>query len=297
MRTPLPPLNALKAFEATARYGSLSQAAKELYVTQSAISKQIKLLEDFFAMPLFERKAQGVALTSAGQSFLPAITHALDEIRAASLQLRQHHHQTEKLTIDITPSLSSGLVIPELSDFHTRHPNTHVDLLTGDGDVNTAHSPDVDMYIRCFSDATPPPHSQLMQQEQLCLIISAEQFAQQPIRSANDLLHHHLNMQTTRPNMWPTLFKQLNLPIEEAQRGSGFEHFFMSIQAVKEGLGVSLAPLFLVRKALQEGILINPLGITMRSGYSYYLITPPYKREQRKNQVFSQWLIDKMSRL
>lgn len=293
MRRNLPPLNAVKAFEIAARRLSFTQAADELSVTQSAVSKQVRILEDFLGAQLFERRPEGLCLTATGSRYLAAVSLAMDSLDQATTQVKGALDGKQNLRLDMLPSLSSIWLIPRLSDLESSYPNLNVELVTGEGVPDFAAS-EADLAIRCFSRERAPANASLLLTERLLLVGSAELLKQQPVQGLQDIGQHKLLAQTTRPEMWKQFFRQHNLNPSLIKTGIASQHFFMSLQSVKEGLGLALLPDFLVQQELQQGSLIAPMGLSMSSGFGYYMISPNHKRHQLKVRQFSQWLVDNL---
>ena len=288
----LPPLNALKTFEAMSRHGNFTKAAEELGVTQGAVSKQVKILEDFLGVLLFQRKHQHVTLTKEGQLYLPSIQSALDTMEQATDQLLHNHRQAEVLHINILPSLSSRWLIPLLEDFRLKYPHISVNVSVGDGPVNfdTTHA---DIAIR----VTPKNiwkqfHAEKIMGEELLPVCSpALKKGKHPIHTPDDLRHHPLIQHTSRPSMWPDYLKAIGYNHLTLKHNLGFEHFFMMIEAALDNMGVALIPRFLIEKELKEGRLVTAFNATYKSPYIYYFICPKHKFELRKTKIFRDWLL------
>ncbi|MEH6577293.1 MAG: LysR substrate-binding domain-containing protein [Amphritea sp.] len=295
MRRHVPPLNSVKAFESAARHLSFTAAAEELCVTQSAISKQIKQLEVYLGVLLFERHPAGMKLTTKGSRYLGAISTAMDSIDRATAELTGASSDKETLRVDMLPSFSSIWLIPRLQQLERRYAELNVELVTGEGLPDFVAS-EADLAIRCFQQAKAPKKALLLLPERLLLVASVERLQQQPVNSLMDISQHKLLAQTTRPEMWQSFFEQLNLDPARIDTGIAAQHFFMSLQSVKEGLGLGLLPDFLVQRELEEGNLVSPLGLSMVSGFGYYLMSPEHKRHQLKVRRFSQWLVDGLAR-
>ena len=132
MFTDLPPLNALRAFEAAARLQSMTLASKELHVTHGAISKQIRVLEDYLAFALFVRLHKKVLLTDEAKRYLPHVQAALQTLSSATSDIRRQPTQPQSLAINVLPSLTINWLIPRMEQFKSRHPHLYVDLSIGD---------------------------------------------------------------------------------------------------------------------------------------------------------------------
>ncbi|MEH6651709.1 MAG: LysR substrate-binding domain-containing protein [Motiliproteus sp.] len=286
----LPTMAALKAFEAAARYLSFSRAADELCVTQGAVSKQVQQLEHYLEHSLFERLPAGIRLTAAGERYYPSICQSLDIIQTSTAQLRQTAQHTAVVSLDLSPSLSSLWLIPRLAEFSALHPDIHLDIRAGDGYIN-AKTMHADVAIRClpmgdYADGT------LLLEETLLLVASAKQQALSPLSSSADLGQQTLIPHLNRPQLWASLLAQnLTGAPQALQFGAGFEHFYMTQEAVLHGAGLGLIPDFMAAPAINRGDLVNPLQTEFASGYGYYLIIPAHKAVLAKNERVCRWLV------
>ena len=294
MRDFLPPMQSLRSFEAAARLSSISKAATELCVTQGAVSKQVKLLEAFLSVALFTRGPNGVSLTPIGKNYLSSVSNALNELNSIGEQLQTSPIQ-QQLLLDVIPSMTNIWLIPRIHSFEQRFPHLKVDLITGDGkpDFNASQA---DISIRCLLPGTADGHILELAKEKLLLVASPEMLERHPIHEISDVLQHRLLKQNTRPQLWDNFLQQRKLlqgqlPAEsKINFGIGFQHFFMSLKAAEEGLGLALIPDFLAATAIVEKRLVNPLNISLNTDYRYYLFSPSYKAELRKTLEFSHWL-------
>ena len=298
MRDYLPPMQSLRSFEAAARLSSISKAANELCVTQGAVSKQIKLLESFLSVALFTRGPSGVSLTPAGRNYLHSVSNALNELNSSGEQLQTSPIQ-QQLLLDVIPSMTNIWLIPRIHSFEQRFPHLKVDLITGDGqpDFNRTQA---DISIRCLLPSTSSGHILELAREKLLLVASPSLLQCSPIHEKSDILQHRLLKQNTRPQLWDNFLQRQqllpgNLPgHSKINFGMGFQHFFMSMKAAEEGLGLALIPDFLAATAIAENRLVNPLQISLDTDYRYYLFSPSYKAELRKTLEFCQWLQGEM---
>lgn len=290
MRDHLPPMQALRCFEATARLSSISRAAQELCVTQGAVSKQIKLLESFLKILVFERTTKGVILTPQGREYLTSVINALDLLDASAQALLSSPNM-QQLLLDVIPSFSNLWLIPHLTSFESHFKHLKVDLINGDGQPDFQHS-QADIAIRCLKPAQAKNHYNLLFKERLLLVASPELLRSKPINSLQDLISHRLLQQNTRPQLWLNFLQdqQIFTPPNTLNLGIGFQHFFMSLKAAQEGLGLALIPDFLAADAIANNSIANPLNLSMHSQYGYYVICPEHKMSLRKIAQFNQWL-------
>ncbi|NRF29804.1 LysR family transcriptional regulator [Vibrio coralliilyticus] len=286
----LPSIKALRSFIAVAHHQSFSKAAEELYVTQGAVSKQIAILEQMVGQPLLERQLNGIELTTAGKQYLPKVIEALEIIQHATASLIQSDTQQELLTIDVTPSFASLWLLPKIEEFRRLHPQLQVKIRTREN-TQLKLAGESDIALRCLPLSQHYEHSQLLCQEKLLLI--GEQSAS--CSDVNSVLTQHaLIPHTTRPQLWE-LFKLEHQCAESLNYyGVGYEHFYLSLEAVKRGKGLALVPDFMASEMLEKALVSNLLGLSMLSGYGYYLSVPNYRLASRKVQFFHQWLRDEL---
>lgn len=289
MASPLPPLNAVVAFEAAARHLSISHAATELYVTHGAISKQIRTLESFLGCELFVREHRRISLTPEGSRYLPHVQSALQTLGSATSELKQHRAGSGTLSINVLPSLSIQWLIPRLEEFRNRHPRLFVDLSIGDFDVDFRRQ----TYDIAIRSGTQPPadcrHIKLMDEE-MCLVCSPMLAAQ--LSAPEDLNRMTLLKHTSRPSNWRDWALQAGVSLTTEEK-FGVEHFYMLAQAVASGMGVALIPRFFIEPQLADGSLVIPFDIPYRSQYSYYLLTPRLgSGNAAKTQAFIDWMLE-----
>ncbi len=298
MASKLPPLNALKAFEASARRLSFSQAAEELCVTQGAISKQIKLLEAHLQTALFDRNANGISLTNAGKQYLPSIMNALQTIHSSSAQLQQQNHHNQQLTLNLIPSLASLWLIPRLDKLAAQLPNLTLQIVLGDGQFQF-HQNSADIAIRCLPLSLTHENSCLLSKEILVPVIHPNLLAKAPVHNPSDLLQHPLITHVTRPQLWPQfLAHQIegeSNHLNGAIYSHGFEHFFLSLEAAKQQQGIALVPELFARQALENKELINPLDIRYESGFGFYFLSPFYRQQASIDQALLEWFIKELN--
>lgn len=291
----LPPLNSLRVFEVAALHLSFSKAAAILHVTQGAVSKQVKLLEEFLGFSLFNRHHQSLSLTKEGRQYLAAISKSLDVIEGATNLAKEKYSSNEVLRINVLPTLSSRWLVPMLEDFHKKYPHIDIHMDSGDGEVNLTRQ-GADIAIR---SARKPGwgkyYSAKIMGENLRPVMSNSLNELKPVKQKADLAKHKLLKHTTRPEMWPEYLKAIGAGSLEVKYGAGFEHFFMLVQAVKDNMGIALLPEFLIKKELAKKELVVALKAKFTSPYSYYFICSKTAMGERKVAVFYKWLLDKIA--
>jgi LysR family glycine cleavage system transcriptional activator len=285
----LPSIKALRTFVAVANNMSFSKAAKELFVTQGAVSKQILVLEQQLNQPLFERHLNGIELSSAGERYLPKIIEALEIIQYATEDLLQIKKTEEVLTLNVTPSFASLWLVPQIEMFHRLNSNIRVRIKTGDGLVKKLDG-DSDIIIRCLPISKHYANATLLRQENLVLVASPDVVQKNPIINIQDIQKHTFIPHITRSHLWEQFKKHKGITYNTQYSHVGFEHFYMSLEAVKDGSGLALLPDFMIENLVNNEQLINPLNISMETSYGYYLFVPSYRLSSRKIYEFINWI-------
>lgn len=283
----LPPLNALRAFESAARHVSFSLAAKELYVTHGAISKQIKGLEEYLGLSLFLRQHRRLVLTDEGRLYLTHIQAALQTINNATIDIQSQLLRAQSLAINVLPSLSISCLIPCLENFKSHYPNLYVDLSIGDFPVDFSQS-HYDIVIRSATSEPQGVNFIKLMDEDLCLVCSPQLAAQ--MNSVEDINEMTLLKHTLRPQMWQDWSQAVGLQLT-TEKKFGMAHFYMLSQAAVSSMGIALIPRFFIEQQLAEGSLVIPFAVPFTSPYSYYLLTPKSSNYPFKVQVFIDWIL------
>jgi LysR family transcriptional regulator, glycine cleavage system transcriptional activator len=278
----LPPLNSLKSFESAARNESFTLAATELSVSQGAISKQIKNLEEYLATPLFERKYQKVILTEKGEKYIKQISAALCIIDKATFELTKIEKSQEQLRVNIIPTLATKWLIPRLNKFHDNNSLINVTIETGDGPIDLKNE-NVDIFIRAHK--SPPQKDILVMKimEEDLIPVCAPTLK---VSTPNDLVEHTLLKHTTRPNMWHEYLTEFGFSELKIDHQLGFEHFFMLIQAAIDGLGVALIPRIFILEEMAQGKLTQVFDFKINDPVGYYLYCKDTISKQKKSVHF-----------
>ena len=260
----LPPLNSLRAFEAAARHLSFSKAADELSVTPAAISQQIKILEDYFACPLFQRQARGLRLTGTGAYLVPYTTDAFDQLNHAVRSARKRN-ESSILTVSVSPSFGAKWLVPRLDSFRRAHPQFDIRLDATDRLVDFEHE-DVDLAIRYGAGSYRGLISECLLENSTFPVCSPALIkGKHPLRTPKDLRHHTLlhtewkSASDTAPH-WPTWLQAAGVTMEDPERGPRFTTEFVALQAAIEGQGVLLSASPHSTNDLEKGNLIRPFG-------------------------------------
>jgi LysR family glycine cleavage system transcriptional activator len=284
----LPPLNALRAFEAAARLGGFARAAQELNVTHGAISRQVKALEQWAGVPLFVRTNRNAVATEAGTALLVEVGAALDRLANAAERLRIGPRPRTSLRVSALPTFTMRWLIPRLPAFQEAHPDVEIRLVTANTPAEHFR-PEVDVVIhgpvtrqgwageRFLGEARVP-------------MASPRLLKRQPLRSAADLASHTLLHAETMRSAWPRWLAAAGVPGLKPAREQAFEHFYLTIQAATGGLGVMMGPTNLVADELRDGQLVAPFAGPLLRSRGYYVYVPTDRRARSAAHVFGKWL-------
>ncbi|MDG4901791.1 MULTISPECIES: LysR family transcriptional regulator [unclassified Mesorhizobium] len=283
----LPNISALAAFEAVARLGSFTAAARELDLTQGAVSRQINLLEEQFGRRLFERDSRNVRLSTAGEIYAGAVRSALAQLRGAALGLMSNRH-SGVLNLAILPTFGTRWLMPLIPDFVARHPDITINFATRIGRFDFARER-LDAAIHHGMPDWPDADCTLLMRETVMPVAAPEFLAQRKVATPADIDRLPLLHMATRPDAWSEWFEHQEL---DAPTGPGmqFEQFGTVAQACMAGLGVALLPQILIAGELQRGQLVPAPGKPMQSRSAYYLVVPHAKRGHPPVASFRDWL-------
>lgn len=286
----LPPLNAVRAFEAAARHLSFTRAAEELNVTQAAISHQIKALEEALGVMLFRRLNRGLLLTEAGQAFLPPLTGAFDAIADAVDRLKAAD-EAGPLTISTLASFAAKWLVPRLPRFQQRHPHVDVLISTGSQLVDFDRQ-EVDLAIRFGRGPWPGVRSHRLLGETIFPVASPALRDGPPRLGAPDDLAHVTLLHDDLHIGWPMWLKAANVTCVDAKRGPRFTDSSLVIQAAIAGHGVALARGALAADDLAAGRLVKLFDLDLPSEVAYYVVAPERHFTRPKVAAFHEWLLE-----
>jgi LysR family glycine cleavage system transcriptional activator len=293
-RRRLPPLNALRAFEAAARHLNFSRAADELSVTPGAVSQQIQNLEDYVGAALFRRTPKGLLLTDAAQTALPALREAFDRLAEAASMLTAAV-DGRRLTLTAAPSFAAKWLVPRLGRFEVAHPQVDVWLSAG-MEVVDFNAGEVDLAIRYGAGRYPGLEVTRLLSETVIAVASPELLAAHPIHGPADLKNHMLlhdgspDADDSCPD-WAMWLAARGVRDIDGTRGPRFNQSSLVIEAAVGGRGVALAKRTLAQADLDAGRLIAPLQDATVVDFAYYLVHPKAKGRLPQVKAFSAWII------
>ncbi|MBL3874999.1 LysR family transcriptional regulator, partial [Pseudomonas syringae pv. theae] len=263
MSRDLPPLNALRAFESTARFGSVSQAAEQLSVTHGAVSRQLKVLEEHLGVSLFSKDGRGLKLTDAGIRLRDASADAFDRLRSVCAELSKGSVDAP-FVLGCSGSLLARWFIPRLSRLNAELPDLRLHLSAGEGDLDPRR-PGLDALL-VFAEPPWPADMQVFElaSERIGPVLSPRFARFESLRNApaKALLEESLLQTTSRPQAWPSWAQQNGIDPQALRYGQGFEHLYYLLEAAVAGLGIAIAPEPLVIDDLKAGRLAAPWGFS-----------------------------------
>lgn len=293
----LPPLNALRAFEAAARHLSFAKAADELHVTPAAVSHQIKALEAHLGVTLFRRLNKSVLLTDAAQIVLPGIRDGFDRM-AQALDKLAGHDSANRLTVTVTPSFGARWLVPRLERFRAIHPEITVRFDATERLVDFARDP-IDMGVRYGSGQYAGLESRLLIREEVFPVCSPRLLGgPHPLRVPADLRHHVLvhtdwdARDDTSPD-WRMWLLAAGVSDVDPTKGLMFGETNLAMHAAIEGQGVVLSSNVLAANDIAAGRLVRLFDIDLNAsaGFGYYIVAPKATFGQPKIAAFRDWLL------
>ena len=291
MAEPLPPLNALRTFEAAARHLSFTRAAEELFVTQAAVSHQIKTLEAHLGVKLFRRLNRALLLTEEGQTLLPAVRDAFATLAGGVRQLRERAGMGT-LTVSTTPTFAAKWLAGRLGRFYARHPELEIRLTTTARLVDFARE-DVDCGIRYGLGDWPGLEAYRLLDVTLVPVCSPRLLGgADPLREPADLARHTLLHVLEDIDDWRLWLQAAGVQGVDPLRGPKFDSIPLALQAAISGAGVAICADHLVTEDLAEGRLVEPFDIELPSGCAYYFVVPRASAGQPKIAAFARWILE-----
>lgn len=284
-----PPLNALRIFLVACRHRSFTSAAEELSLTHGAVSRQMKLLEEWLGQPLFEREGLRRAPTAHALAYAEEISRAFSQIHQAS----QHYGRgltTRLLRVSVPATFAMKWLIPRLPQFRAQYPDARIQIQT----VTTqqlALEGAFDLAIR----RDPPTQSAYtgipLFEEWQTLIVSPKVLSQKPLRVLSDVLEHTWLYTDTRPRHWDTWLSAADLP-NQPWSTYRFDHFYVTYSAILDGLGVGIGPLPTLSTDLHLRRVVAPFPDIRTATRQYWAITPTAAQKTMLHRQFEQWLIE-----
>ena len=291
MTARLPSLNGLRAFEAAARHLSFTLAASELNVTQTAISHQIRRLEEELGIRLFVRQNRALTLTAEARDYLPGVRAAFNDLRLATDRLLRKDDD-KVLTVSTLASLAAKWLLPRLTDFQEQHPGIDVRITTSTGLVDFQRD-NVDAAIRYGRGQWPGVRADWLMADELFPVCSPSLLrGDRALHVVEDLKDHVLLHTTNNSDDWRLWLTAAGLPTDiSRQPGLTFDMTFMTVQAAIDGMGVAMGRTSYVQDDIAKGRLVVPFRIALPADAGFYLVSPQGRRETPKLAAFRDWVL------
>lgn len=296
---------ALRVFDAAARRLSFSKAADELNVTQGAVSRQIKLLENYLTKPLFRRLTRRVELTPFGARFFGSTSSALDEIEQAT---NQAFGANKDLSVSILPTTATLWLLNHLSAFMQKYPHIHVRVSTSMDPVDFRRE-GFDAAIQVgklpgkkYGHDQPQINFKMVEDwngvvaiklwDDLITPVCSKKLLSggPPLKTLKDLQHYRLIHTTVRPDCWPAWLRAQKAEVIKGKDDIEFSHSFMAVQAVREHVGIAAVPTIEIDNLEWRDELVFPFKRRVRSAGDYYLLCSEEQSRRDDIRVFTKWL-------
>jgi DNA-binding transcriptional LysR family regulator len=301
----LPPLDLLKGFEAVARHLSFTKASAELYLTQSAVSRQVRQLEEHLDVDLFVRRARGLELTRAGNTYVLEVRQALNRLREATASVAQER-AVRTLTLTSSLSFASLWLVPQLSDFQKKHPDIRVHVVA-DNTMRNLENGEFDMAVRYCRAEQVPRGTKALFHEKLVPVCSPSLFPEGALHDVeslgNAVLLHFDSIDFKGAWLaWRAWFRAV---AHRELAGSGalhFSHYEQVVRAAIEGHGVAVGRVPLMDRLLKSGELVRPLvdaryTVLPEEERAYWLVLPEGHPVRAETQLFVDWIGEAVSGL
>ncbi|CAM3025290.1 transcriptional regulator GcvA [Vibrio rarus] len=286
----LPPLKSLKVFEAAARHLSFTRAAEELFVTQAAVSHQVKALEEYLGLKLFRRRNRSLLLTEEGQSYFLDIKDIFTSLSEATDKVLERSEKGS-LTISLQPSFAIQWLVPRLADFNAQEPDIDVRIKAVDMDEGSL-SDDVDVAIYYGRGNWSGLRADKLYQEYLIPVCAPRLLdGDKPLNSLKDLSQHTLLHDTSRKD-WKQFVRQHDVDNINVNYGPIFSHSTMVLQAAAHGQGIALGNNVLAQPEIEAGRLISPFDEVLVSKNAFYVVCHEKQADVGRIATFRDWMLN-----
>ena len=289
----LPPLNSLRMFEASARLTSFVAAADELAVTASAVSHQIKTLEEYLGVSLFNRSKRKVELTGAGEQYLVAVNHALDEIEVATQRLTSNL-DTNVVNISVAPNFLIRWLMPRMSKFQELYPDVELQITTSLGLIDFSRS-NTDMAVYFGNGDWKDIEMYFLRSLMLVPVCSPVLMrGPHPLKQVGDLKHHTLIYVSSRKHEWDDWLELAGAGFMKPKNSLAVSNGHLATAAALDNLGVALADITLTSREVESGRLVIPFDIPLDSHKAFYLVYRKHRPLTVGMKAFKEWLMQEM---
>ena len=288
----LPPLKSLVYFEAAARLQSFTRASRELNMTQGAISRQVRQLEEFLGRDLFTRANRQVILTDAGHDYYVSVAHLLQQLADATCSLTGPNGP-EQVTLMTSGALASMYLLPRIPGFRQQHGRIHIRIVARD---HVTDLDKIDCDLALYYSRVPPGNGEWIPLfgETVFPVCSPDYFAAHRRQfQTNQALSNNLIWLESPENWinWPEWFQKMNIRIDSVENRFLVNHYSMVVQAAIAGQGIALAWSHLIDEELNQGSLVRPTKLALRTDARFYLILPVGRTPHENTLLFRDWLL------
>ncbi|MFK5926291.1 MAG: LysR substrate-binding domain-containing protein [Desulfuromusa sp.] len=294
MRRTIPSRSALLAFESASRHQSFSSAATEMALSESAISRQIAVLEGQLGLKLFKRIKKRVILTKAGLLYSQQVRKSIEQMEQDMLNIMSHGGTQEILELAVLPTFCSQWLIPRIGDFYQQYPQVTINM-SARSEIFLFQETPFDAAIHFGQPNWPGTIADFLFSEDVVAVCNPRLINAKPLRQIDEIFNYSLLHLTSRPDAWRIWLNHGGISGSNAVRGARYEHFSILISAACAGLGIGLIPRYLVARELEREELMIVYELPVESDAAYYLI---YPEENGLNQVlknFKEWLSEKVN--
>jgi LysR family transcriptional regulator, glycine cleavage system transcriptional activator len=289
MKRILPPLNALRAFEAAGRLGSFKEAAAQLHVTQGAVSQHVRLLEEWLGAPLFERHNRRVALTAAAKAYLEEIGPVFEQLSQATARYGVPATVSRTLSVNAPATFTLRWLVPRLAKFRAEHSDVDVRVETSNEPVESLKEI-YDVIIRGGPDTFYGYSMRPFLSEERLPVCSPARLQRLPLRTPDDLRQHTLLHTSSLPRLWPDWLARAQISALRPAATLTFDHFYLTLQAAIDGIGIAMGPTALVSDDLAAGRLVAPFAGPRLPSRSYCTYVPDGRSADDVIVLFRSWL-------
>jgi len=289
MKRVLPPLNALRAFEAAGRLGSFKEAAAELHVTHGAVSQHVRLLEEWLDAPLFERHNRRVVLTAAAKAYLEEIGPLFEQLSLATARYGLPGTVSRTLSVNAPATFTLRWLVPRLAKFRIEHLDVDVKVDTSNESVESLKET-YDVIIRGGPDTFYGYSMRPFLSEERLPVCSPALLQRLPLRVLDDMRQHTLLHTSSLPRLWPDWLAKAQIPALRPAATLTFDHFYLTLQAAIDAIGIAMGPTALVSDDLAAGRLVAPFAGPRLPSRSYCTYVPDGKSGDERVVLFRSWL-------
>ena len=282
----LPSLNAIRIFESAARHLNFSRAADDLSITQSAVSRQIKVLEQQLGVQLFQRSGPKLKLTRAGDYYQGRVAEAMTVLRRGTAELRRSS-ASPALTVTLLPTFAAKLLVPQIGDFERENPQVTLRLAASYKLIDLATELDIDVAIRLGRGDWPGVHATRLTASHVFPVCSPG--LARNLRQPRDILQHRRLLDDKMYDEWARWFTAAGVDDQPGETRR-LDDDNMLLQAAIQGQGVTLARAIIAQDDLETGRLVQPFDVSILSAFQYYFACLPERLKESDIQTFQNWL-------